>query len=317
MKIVYSGSGEFGIPCLEAIAASRHELALVVTQPARSAGRGRKPCATAIACWAERRSVVTFESADLNRPAVMERIADQQPDVLLVIACGQKVGPLLVDLPSKAAINVHASLLPKYRGAAPINWAIVNGEAVTGVSIITLAQTIDAGDILAQAETSIGCDETAGALHDRLAQMAAPLLLETLSQIEAGSVACRAQDDAAATPAPKLTKSNGYLDFREPAEVLERKIRGFWPWPGASAEYVSQETGKSTRVAFSQAEVIGGPRLSSWPPGALDDNLNVVCGRGRLRIRRIKPAGSGLMDFTDFVNGRATQPGDAFVTIGA
>ena len=317
MKIVYMGSGEFGVPCLDAVVGSRHELGLVVTQPAKSAGRGRKTCGTPVACWAQGRSVVTIESNDVNEQALMERVAEQQLDVLLVIACGQKIGPALVGLPSKAAINVHASLLPKYRGAAPINWVIVNGENKAGVSIITLAQRMDAGEILGQAATAIGSQETAGELHDRLAQMAAPLLLETLAQVEDGSVVYRKQDDAAATPAPKLAKSDGFLDFREPAESLERKIRGFWPWPGASAEYVAQSTGRSTRVTFSMAEVIGGPGRSNWSPGTLDEDLAVVCGRGRVRIRRIKPAGSGLMDFTDFANGRATRPGDAFVTIGS
>lgn len=328
MNIVYMGSGEFGIPCLDALEASSHRLSVVVTQPPNPCGRGRRVRPTPVACWAASHHLACLETANVNTPAVVEMIEACRPDCFVVIACGQKIGRALLELPPRGAVNVHASLLPKYRGAAPINWAIIGGETRTGVSLITLADKIDAGDVLGQAETPIGPHETAGELHDRLAKLAAPLLLDTLAQIETGTAAYTPQDHEQATFAPKLKKSDGFLDFHEPADVLARKIRGFWPWPGASAIHLSQKTGKSIHVAFALADVTqpvaqppsagiaaGGGGATSLPPGTLDEDLNVACGVGALAIRKLKPAGSGLMDFKDFVNGRHVRPGDRFVTV--
>ena len=315
MNIIYMGSGEFGVPCLDALKASSHRLSVVVTQPPNPCGRGRKVRPTAVACWASGHNIACLETANVNAPAVVEMLTACRPDCLVVIACGQKIGRRLVELPPKGAINVHASLLPKYRGAAPINWALVHGETRTGVSIITLADKIDAGDVLSQAETMIGVHETAGELHDRLAQLSAPLLLDTLAQLEAGAATYAPQDHDQATFAPKLKKSDGFLDFHEPAELLARKIRGFWPWPGASAMHVSAQTGKSTHVTFALADVTAASSSTSLPPGTFDDHLNVVCGVDALTILKIKPAGSALMDFKDFVNGRHVRPGDRFVSV--
>jgi len=256
-----------------------------------------------------------METEDANAHEVIEQIAGHEPELIVVIAFGQKIGRELTNLPSKGTINVHASLLPKYRGAAPINWAIINGESQTGISIITLAEKMDAGKILAQSQTNIGPDETAGDLHDRLARMAAPLLLKTVKQIEDGTAIYTEQDHSKATLAPKLKKANGFLDFSEPAYLLARKIRGFWPWPGASANYVSKKTNKSARVIFAMADVVETSGPARLPAGTLDDNLNIICGQNALEITKIKPDGSRLMDFKDFVNGRATQPGDTFVKI--
>ncbi len=311
MNIIYLGSGEFGIECLDALARSDHNLGFIVTQPPLPAGRGRQPKPTPVARWAKAHSIPYLETDNVNAAGVVGKMADYQPDLIVVIAFGQKVGEELNNLPPKGSINVHASLLPRYRGAAPINWAIINGETTTGLSIITLAEKMDAGQILAQSQTDIAVDETAGQLHDRLAKLAAPLLLDTIEKIADGTAVYAEQDHAKATCAHKLKKSDGFLDFAEPAEVLARKIRGFWPWPGASANYVSKKTGRSVRVTIAGAEVVK-LRESSLPPGTFDEDLNVVCGSGALRIKKIKPAGSALMDFKDFINGRQTQPGDLF-----
>jgi methionyl-tRNA formyltransferase len=173
---------------------------------------------------------------------------------------------------------------------------------------------MDAGQILAQSQTDIAAVETAGQLHDRLAEIAAPLLLKTIDQIADGTVIYIEQDHEKATLAPKLKKSDGFLDFTEPAEVLARKIRGFWPWPGASTNYISKKTGKSIRVTIVMAGT-GAVCESALPAGTLDENLNVICGSGSLEIKKIKPAGSALMDFKDFANGRQTRPGDLFLKI--
>ncbi len=315
MKIVYLGSGQFGIECLNFLDQSSHNLQFIVTQPPHPAGRGRKQSPTPVARWANTNSVPFVETDNVNTPGVMGKIADYKPDLIVVIAFGQKIGNDLINLPQKGAINVHASLLPKYRGAAPINWAIINGEAETGISIITLAEKMDAGQILAQSKTNIAPDETAGRLHDRLAQMAAPLLMETIGQIDDGTAVYTEQDHSKATLAPKLKKTDGFIDFAEPVEVLERKIRGFWPWPGASANYLSKKTGKSIRVTIAIVQVVETINPTGVSAGTLDENLHIICGTNALKIKKIKPAGSPLMDFKSFTNGRKTQPGDLFIKI--
>ncbi len=315
MNIVYLGSSEFGIECLNVLERSGHSLQFIVTQPPHPAGRGRKPSPTPVAHWANANSIPFVETDNVNTPGVIEKIADYKPDLIVVIAFGQKIGNELINLPSKGAINVHASLLPKYRGAAPINWAIINGETKTGISIITLAEKMDAGSILAQSQTDIGPDETAGQLHDKLAQMSAPLLLKTIEQIADGSIIYTEQDHSEATVAPKLKKSDGFIGFNESADALGRKIRGFWPWPGASATYLSKKTNKSIRVNIAMAEAVEASNPTGLSVGTLAENLNVTCGTDALKITKIKPAGSPLMDFKDFVNGRQTLPGDLFIKI--
>lgn len=315
MNIVYLGSGEFGVECLNALSRSDHNLKFIVTQPAQQAGRGRKPRPTPVACWADERSVPFTETSNVNTSENISQITAYEPDLIVVIAFGQKIGGELTSLAPKGSINVHASVLPKYRGAAPINWAIINGETTTGISIITLAEKMDAGQVLSQAETDIRPDETAGQLHDRLAELAAPLLCETIDQIAAGTAVYAEQDHSKATLAPKLKKADGFLDFTEPADTLARKIRGFWPWPGASANYVSKETGKSVRVNIATAQPVETENPAGLAAGTLDENLNIICGENALKITTIKPAGSPLMDFKAFANGRQTQSGDLFTKI--
>jgi len=315
VKVVFLGSGEFGLESLDALLASRHELRFIVTQPPRPAGRGRKSTPTPVACWAKAHSIRFIETEDVNTLEIRQEIASYEPDLIVVIAFGQKIGNELINLPGPGrAINVHGSLLPKYRGAAPINWAIIKGETETGISIITLAEKMDAGQILAQKKTQILSDETAGQLHDRLAKIAAPLLLKTIDQIADGTAIYAEQDHSQATLAPKLKKSDGFLNFNEPAEVLARKIRGLWPWPGAQATYIPKNVQKSLPVIIARAATVR-ERPADLQPGVLDENLNVVCGSGSLKVLEIKPAGSRLMSFKDFVNGWHIQPGDTFAKI--
>lgn len=317
MKIVYLGSGEFGLECLNALAKSDHSLDFIVTQPSRQAGRGRKPTPTPVAVWANRNSIPFIETPNINTPEMLQRISEYKPDLILVAAFGQKIGDDVINLPPKGTINVHGSLLPKYRGAAPINWAIINGETETGISIITVVNKMDAGDVLGMASTNIEPDETAGQLHDKLAKLAASLLLETIDKIANGTAVYTKQDHSKATLAPKLKKSDGFLNFDEPADVIQRKIRGLSPWPSASATYVSKKTSNSIRVTIAQAQVVETRNTNQLSPGTLDENLNVICRDNALKIIKIKPDGSALMNFKDFVNGRHTQPGDMFLEIDA
>jgi len=315
MNIVYLGSGRFGLPCLDAIAESSHEITLVVTQPAQPAGRGRKLAPTPAAQWAKGNSVPVVETHDVNAAEMVELLKSYRPDLIVVIAFGQKISSELTGIPPKGAINVHASLLPKYRGAAPINWAIINGETKTGISIITVTEHMDAGDILAQLTADIYPEETAGELGDRLAQIAAPLLIQTIDKIAAGTAAYEKQDESKVAHAPRLKKSDGFLDFNEPAELLHRKVMGLWPWPGAAAVYKSEKSGRAERVIFARADVVRMPNPENLAPGSIDENLNVVCGRDRLQIMRLKPENSRLMSFADFIHGRGVSPGDCFVKI--
>jgi len=315
MNIAYLGSGQFGLPCLDAMAQSSHKIALVVTQPAAPAGRGCKSRPTPVAGWAAEHCVPVIEAADVNAPEIINRLAGYKPDILVVIAFGQKISRQVVNVAPKGAINVHASLLPKYRGAAPINWAIINGETETGVTIITVAERMDAGDILAQAKIEISGDETAGELGERLAKLAAPLLVTTVDRIATGAAVYAKQDDSKATCAHKLKKSDGFLDFAEPAELLHRKMSGFWPWPGATALYKSKKSARTERVIFAKAEIMRMANPQKLPPGTIDENLNVVCGKNRLQIMKLKPENSRLMTFADFVNGRRACPGDQFIKI--
>jgi len=314
MKIVYLGSGELGIPSLAALAQANHSLSLVVTQKAHRAGRGQKLAQTPVARWAEENSAECIETEDVNSEQMIAEIAARKPDILVVIAFGQKIGNELLRLVPRGAINVHPSLLPKYRGAAPVNWAIINGEERTGVSIIALTEQMDAGDIIAQMATDIRPDETAGELQERLGQLAPQLLQKTLRQIAFGTAVYQKQDDSKATRAPKLKKSDGNIGFNESAQVLARKIRGLWPWPGASAYYMGKHTGKCERVTFAAAHPAEAGS-DEQEKGVVDAKLNIVCAPGTLKVQRIKPAGKKVMDFKDFVNGRQLTPGDIFMPI--
>ena len=315
MRIVYCGSGEFGIPCLDTLSASTHQVVHIFTQPAHPAGRGRHERSTPVAAWAMEHEIACTETSDINLPETVSEIAGLRPDLLLAIAFGQKLCNELIEMPAKGAINVHASLLPKYRGAAPINWAILDGQARTGVSVITMAAAMDGGEILGQERTAIGIEETAGELHDRLAKLAVPLLLRVIDELQNGTAVHKTQNISRVSRAPKLKKSDGYIDWQEPADKLRNKVRGLWPWPGAQAIYVSRKTGKCSRITIAKADVVDSSADLSLVPGLIDENLNVVCGSGALAIRQLKPAGGQLMDFRSFVNGRGTGKGDLFMPI--
>jgi methionyl-tRNA formyltransferase len=315
MKLVFLGSGAFGIHSLDAVAGSSHEIAFIVTQPAQPAGRGRKLTPTPVAQWAKEHSVQFVEAQDVNAPGMVEMIANVGADLILVAAFGQKIGKQIIEMPPAGIINIHGSVVPKYRGAAPINWAIIRGERRTGVSIIRVVEKMDAGDILGTAETDIGPDETAGQLHDRLSELAAPLICRVLDEIAAGTAIYTKQDHSRATPAPKLKKSDGFVDFSDTAENIRRRILGLWPWPGVSAVYTSKQTGKCEKVIIAMAREVESANPSGLSPGTLDEYSNVTCGRHALKILKIKPIGGHLMDFKAFVNGRHTRPGDVFTRV--
>lgn len=311
MRMVFLGGGEFGTVSLEWLADSGHEVALVVTQPARPSGRGQKVVATSIADLAQRRHLTCMETADVNTPENIQRILSLRPQVLLVIAFGQKIGTELLHVPDAKTINLHSSLLPKFRGAAPINWAIINGETETGLTVIELNDQWDAGAILGRLKTPIRPDETAGELHDRLAAMGPQLLEDVLNKIASGTIEPLPQDHSQACRAPKLKKTDGALDWSRPALTLRNQIHGLWPWPGAYCQV--QPTGKDRPERLMVARTQSLEKTCSAEPGTLSNDLTIACGQGQLRLLEVKPDNGRLMRFTDFVNGRRLQPGDRFL----
>jgi methionyl-tRNA formyltransferase len=317
MRIIFLGSGDFGCSGLRSLHECGHELLQVVTQPARQSGRGRKVKPTAIAALAVELKLPCIETENVNEAGIVTKIRTLEPDVLLVIAFGQKIGNELLQLPNCRVINLHGSLLPKYRGAAPINWAIINGETETGLTVIELNEQWDAGDILGQVKTKIQPTEIAGELHDRLAQMGPQLLSEVLEKMAAGRDAPLVQDNRLASRAPKLKKEDGAIYWSQPAEALRNFIHGMSPWPGAFCCLKQLDKDKSERVTLIRAEVASTTDsvevAESTAAGTVDRDLSIHCTTGRLRLLEVKPDNGRLMSFLDFANGRHLQKGDRFL----
>lgn len=314
MRIVYCGCGRFGIDSLNALKASSHQFVHIITHPEKQAGRGRKLRANDIAQWAGQNNVSLITVEDINSSQGVELVKKLGPDLLVVIAFGQKISAEIIGIPPKGAINVHGSLLPKYRGAAPINWALINGETETGISIITLAQKMDAGEILAQDKINIADDNSADIVHDALAKLAAPLLIETIDKIQAGTAVYAKQDNSKATSAPKLKKSDGIIDFNQSARAVHNKVRGLWPWPGATACFVSAGNNKKYPVTISRTKVAE-EKGKHDKAGLVNAQFDIDCGTGNLKILELKPHGGKIMDFKSFLNGRASGDGDYFMPL--
>ena len=319
MRIVFLGSGRFGCASLRWLSGSSHDILQVITQPARPAGRGKKLVATPIAQLTHELNIPCIESPNVNDPDSVAGITDLAPDVLLVIAFGQKIGDRLLNLPNCRAINLHGSLLPRYRGAAPINWAIINGEKQTGLTVIELNENWDAGDILGRASTDIRPGETAGELHDRLAQMGPDLLDNVLTSLSQGSYETIVQDKSQASRAPKLNKADGAICWDMPAEQVHNHIHGTWPWPGAYCYLQQNNKPQPERVSIARVRLAD--QTPTTPdtanktarPGTLDDDLCVACNPGRVELLELRPQNGRLMSFADFVNGRRLQSCDLFL----
>lgn len=306
MNIVFFGSGAFGVPTIEQLA-ERHTLKHIVTQPDRKAGRGRKLTPTPIAQWAEEhaRDVPVVKAERVNEHEVVERIRAVDADAWVVIAFGQKLGsPLLAD---RFAINLHASLLPRWRGAAPINHAILAGDQETGNTVITLADRMDAGLILGQSKRTIEPTVTTAELHDLLSADGPELVLDVLRHHEEGSLDPRRQNEDEVTLAPKLTKDDGWLNFMLPADFCKRVINGLNPWPGAATAFNGKRLG--VRRAEHSDE-----KTEQEPGTVVDPALGLIaCGRGSvLRVLEVQPAGKKTMPWADYARGAEIKQGDRF-----
>ena len=305
MRIIYLGSGEFGSATLQALYHAGYDIPLIVTQPPRPAGRGRRPLHTPIHQLTESLNLPCLPTDNVNEPAIVNKIIDLQPELILVIAFGQKIGADLLKIPGCHVCNLHASLLPKYRGAAPINWAIINGDTHSGLTFFELDENWDSGAVWGQLETEIAPGETASELHDRLAKMAPPFIENLLKKIAAGQSQPEIQQHTQSTRAPKLKKTDGAIDFSGPARKISCQIAGMWSWPGAYCFLHQQDKDKPQRLTIARACVIeSDPPDPDLTPGAFNNDMTVICGRDRLRLEQVKPDGGKLMAFTDFVNGR-------------
>jgi len=313
MRVVFFGSGEFAVPSLRWLVNSPHEVALVVTQPDRPAGRGKRLMPTPVALRALQEGLPVERCANVNEPEFAERLRSLRADIGIVIAFGQKIlEPVRRAFPSEC-VNLHASLLPKYRGAAPIPAVMLAGETRTGVTVFRLVDRLDAGPILIQRYTTIAPTETAEELKCRLAGIGCDAIDATLRLHEKDPLPPgEPQDESQASYAPKLSKADGYIRFEEPADQIALRCRAMWSWPGARCRYVSAE-GRSEEVTLVNVMPI--PVAAGEPPGTITPVLTVATGQGCLEIQGLQPAGKRPMSWRDFVNGRHVRAGDRFETL--
>jgi len=319
MRIIFLGSGEFGLPTLRSLC-GQHDIVAVVTQPDRQAGRKRQPTATPIAQWAQSQGLNVLKAVDVNEPAFVERITGLNTDTGVVIAFGQKLGQPLIDATGRLTVNLHASLLPRYRGAAPINWAIIHGEVETGVSVISLAQRMDAGVVYGQAATRIDPLETAGELHDRLAQRGPDLIAKVLDDWVAGTLRGQKQDESKTTKAPKLNKSDGTVDFNADAQDVRNRIHGLTPWPGVRVDWVRGKSDIAKRQPLILHRVTAKPDLSCFiginqtgerpAVGTIVEGSCVVVRDGAVGLLEVQVPGGRVMKIDEFVRGHRMEPGD-------
>ncbi len=282
--------------------AGSHEIALVVSQPDRPSGRGRGLTPTPIAQAARERGFPLLRTADINCESL------PPADVMIVIAFGQKIGPAAVSAPRLGSINLHASRLPLYRGAAPINWAIINGEKVTGNSVIRLAQRMDAGAILGQSTLPIGDAETTGELHDRLAKDGVPLIQTVLEQLAAGTAIETPQDDTLATIAPKISRASASLDFARPASEIAFRIRGLSPWPGCRVRICDACDNELARARLIRARPTA-DEGARWKPGEIMTDGAIHAGDGGVELIELQPDGGKPMSLADYRRGHRWHAG--------
>jgi len=297
MRLVFLGTPAFAVPTLESLVAAGYDVLSVVTQPDRPSGRGQRLAASPVKEAALRLGLPVYQPERIRRPEAVAALAGLRPDAMVVVGYGQILPQTVIDIPPRGIINVHASLLPEYRGAAPVQWAIANGSARTGVTTMRIDAGLDTGDMLLKAETEIGPDETALELGARLAAMGAALLIETLERIE--SIAPHRQDAAQATYAPLLKKENGLIDWRQPAQAIHNRVRGFQPWPGAYTRFRGQQLHIwKSRVAAAQTHKSGEPGLLTSHP------LAIACGQGSLEPIEVQLEGRKRITAEEFANGQ-------------
>ncbi|MCP0913982.1 MULTISPECIES: methionyl-tRNA formyltransferase [Legionella] len=303
LNIVFAGTPEFALPSLQAIALSGHNLAAIYTQPDRPAGRGRRLQASPVKEWAESQHVPVYQPVNFKEPQTVTELATLKPDLMVVIAYGLILPRAVLEIPPHGCINVHASLLPRWRGASPIQHAVLHGDKETGVTIMQMDVGMDTGNMLAKASCFIHPEETAGQLHDRLAQLAVAPLLAALHALSQGSIIGEQQDSSQATYAPKINKEDALIDWHKPAEEIDRQIRAFNPWPIAYT-HANEEP-----VRIHQAHII--PQTYEGSPGTIvalnKKGMLVATGKHALLVQRLQFAGGKAMSVADWLNAARNQ----------
>lgn len=302
MKIVFFGSDDFAQVHLQALIDYGMEIVACVTQPDRPKGRGMKLVESPIKYMAREYGYPVFQPDDIRDEVFAYKLAQLNADLFIVIAYGRILPEKLLRVPGVCALNVHGSLLPRYRGAAPINWAVINGDVTTGLTIIKMNSGMDAGDIVSRMEIPILPEDTAHDVRERMKQRGPAFLAETVEEIEEEGLenfGAYPQDESLVTRAPKLTKEMGAIDWSDSAVRIERLIRGLQPWPGAYTFY------QGRRLRFLKAEIV--PETDSSKPGTVTqvgkDSFDIATGEGILRVRGLQPEGSRLMSAGDFLRG--------------
>jgi methionyl-tRNA formyltransferase len=308
MRLVFMGTAPFACPTLHRLLASPHQVVAVVTQPDRPRGRGQQPAASAVKVVALEHHLPIMQPASLRPTTVVNELAAWHPDVIVVVAYGNILPAVVLMLPPHGCVNVHASLLPKYRGPAPINWTLIEGETQTGYTIIQMDEHVDTGPILWSGSCPVQPDDDALSLGARLAESGAAGMVEVLTALECGTLTARPQPAEGASQAPKLTRELGRLDWRQTAVTLHNLIRGLVPWPGATASFQNLE------VKIWRARVLD--MSSELPPGTITaltpEGLCVACGAQQLLLQEIQPANRRRMPARDFVQGYRVQQGQCF-----
>ena len=310
MKIIYMGTPDFAVAPLEAILKAGHEVTAVVTQPDRQKGRGREVQYSPVKECALSYGIPVLQPLKIKEKDVVEELRKYPADIFVVAAFGQLLSEEILNMPRLGCINIHASLLPAYRGAAPIQWCVINGEEKTGVTIMQMAKGMDTGDILLQKEVVLDEKETGGSLFDRLMETGAELIVEVLPKIEAGELTPVVQKEELATYAGKITKDMGNIDFAKSAVTIERLIRGLNPWPSAFTHY------KGKILKIWEADVVSECANAENPvPGtviAMDkESFTLATGEGALRIRSLQPEGKKRMSCAEFMRGYEVKVGEA------
>ncbi len=303
LRTVFMGTPEFAIPTLEGLIESGVRLVAVFTQPDRPKGRGNLLAAPPVKELAQRRGIPVHQPLRLREPAVVEELKRLAPELIVVVAFGQILPKSVLEIPRFGCINVHASLLPRFRGASPINKAIMEGEAVTGVTTMLMDVGLDTGPMLVKKSIPIGPDETAGELHDRLALLGREAMVETLGRLCAGTLRPEVQEDAHSSYAPMLQKDDGRIDWRRPAAVIHNQVRGLDPWPGAFT-FLDGELLKIARTAAEPGHGEPGTVLSAGT-----DGLRIACGEGVLRVGELQLPGKKRLPSPEFLRGRPIPPG--------
>ncbi|MFP4159431.1 MAG: methionyl-tRNA formyltransferase [Desulfobacterales bacterium] len=304
LNAIFMGTPDFAVPAFKALHQSGHRISLVVSQPDRPRGRGRRIAKPPVKQAAEELGYEVIQPESVKTREFYDTLYELRPDLFVVVAFGHILPRRLLEMPAMGAVNLHASLLPKYRGPAPIQWAIINGENQTGVTSMLMDKGMDTGEILLSKTTPVYADDTAGSLHDRLAQIAAEVLEETLEGFTRGSIRPKPQDHAAASYAPILKKSDGRIDWTGSAKYVERFIRGMSPWPGA---YTYAD---GRRLNIYRAEVR--PGSPEYEPGtvidAFDNELRVAAGKDAVSIKEIQAESGRRMNVEEFLKGWPLAP---------